>query len=83
MAGHLVRNVSPMMHGASLCTKDASTGHPCTLRLRPGETSRELTEDEFRSAEVQRLVEKKLFVDVTGFAERQRLAREAHGQPGR
>lgn len=81
--GRQVRNVSAMMHEASLCTKDPKSGHPCCVRLRPGEISRVLSEDEFRSAELTKLLGMKVFVDVTGYEERQRQAREALGRTGR
>lgn len=78
MGGRLIRNVSATMQGANLCTKQAN-GFPCVLRLVPGEVSREVSEEEFRSAELQKLLSLKVFVDVTGFAERQRQARAALG----
>lgn len=77
--GHVVRNQSPMQQSCGLNGKDGK-GRPKSLYLRPAEVSRELTEDEFSSAELQKLLSKGVFVDVTGFAERQRLARAAQGR---
>jgi hypothetical protein len=66
------------MLGVNLAVKDGR-GFPTTLRLAPGETSRELSEEEFSSAELQKFLTKRVFVDVTGFAERQRVAKAALG----
>lgn len=75
-----VRSASRGLLSVNLDEKDEK-GIRKALYLAPGETSRELSETEFRSAELQKLVGKRVLCDVTGFAERQRLAREAAGQP--
>jgi len=74
-----VRNVSPMLQTVNLSGVDEK-GRPKSINLAPGEVSRDLSEDELRSAEIQKLCKMRVLVDVTGFADRQRLAKEAQGR---
>lgn len=79
MQAYKIRNVSPMMQAVNL-PGVGEKGRQKSLNLAPGEVSRELSEDEFRSAEVQKLCKMRVLVDVTSFADRQRLAKEAQGR---
>lgn len=81
MATFKIRNVMPGMVSLNLDTPHATLkGKPASLILAAGEVSRDLTPAEFESFEIQKLIGRKLLLDVTAFAERQLQAKAAQGR---